>query len=297
MAGSLTWRSATIGSLWDPYTSVLLDDADPTGLSIATTASYYLPITNSPSIDYWTSVTNNLGGTKRDVNFAPTENLSISANKDLRIPKGTTAQRPAIQAGLRYNNTFNTFGGLETGGAISLAGIYDTDRNTYLDLSNNQFNFTTNNVTNHTLNGTLLESNGFSSGGKFSIDGAIVSADDANGNSILRSNGTGHTVINTLKFRDSELLNNTSSNFIINLTNPSGTSFLKIENTSGMVVPQGNTAARPGSPEVGHTRYNTQVQYVETWNGTAWINAAGEVESIESSDVEDLAYVFNLILD
>ena len=297
MAGSLTWRSATIGSLWDPYTSVLLDDADPTGLSIATTALYYLPITNSPSIDYWTSVTNNLGGTKRDVNFAPTENLSISANKDLRIPKGTTAQRPAIQAGLRYNNTFNTFEGLETGGAISLAGIYDTDRNTYLDLSNNQFNFTTNNVTNHTLNGTLLESNGFSSGGKFSIDGAIVSADDANGNSILRSNGTGHTVINTLKFRDSELLNNTSSNFIINLTNPSGTSFLKIENTSGMVVPQGNTAARPGSPEVGHTRYNTQVQYVETWNGTAWINAAGEVESIESSDVEDLAYVFNLILD
>ena len=297
MAGSLTWRSATIGALWDPYTSVLLDDADPTGLSIVTTASYYLPITNSPSIDYWTNVTNNLGGTKRDVNFAPTENLSISANKDLRIPKGSTAQRPATQAGLRYNNTFNTFEGLEVGGAISLEGIYDTDRNTYLDLSNNQFNFTTNSITNHTLNGTLLESNGFSSGGKFSIDSNVVSADDTNGNSILRSNGTGHTVINTLKFRDSELLNNTSSNFMINLTNPSGTSFLKIENTSGMVVPNGNTAARPGSPEVGHTRYNTQLEYVETWNGTGWINAAGEVESIDINDVENLAYVFNLILD
>ena len=88
-----------------------------------------------------------------------------------------------------------------------------------------------------------------------------------------------------------------SSNFIINLTNTSGNAFLKIDNTSGMVVPQGTTAQRPGAPEVGHTRYNTQLEYLETWNGSNWINAAGEVESIATDDVEQLAYVFNLILD
>ena len=113
----------------------------------------------------------------------------------------------------------------------------------------------------------------------------------------MRSNGTGYTEIENIKFRDSELWNWSSSNFTFNLTNSAGNAYLKIDNTSGMVVPQGTTAQRPGSPEVGHTRYNKQLEYLETWNGTNWINAAGEVESIEASDVEQLAYVFNLILD
>ena len=130
-----------------------------------------------------------------------------------------------------------------------------------------------------------------------SIDGNIVSSDQTDGTSILRSNGTGYTEIEDLKFRDSELWNWSDSNFIVNLTNTTGNAYLKIENTSGMVVPLGTSAERPGTPEVGTTRYNKQLEYLETWNGSNWINAAGEVESIASSDVEDLAYVFNLILD
>ena len=39
-----------------------------------------------------------------------------------------------LQGGLRYNNTFNTIEGLEPAGSVSLGGIYDTDRDTYLDL-------------------------------------------------------------------------------------------------------------------------------------------------------------------
>lgn len=297
MAGSLSWRSGTITSLWDPYTSVLLADDDPAGFSIVNNATYKFPIANSPSIDYWTSVTNNLGGTKRDVILQPSGNLTISSTSNLKLPIGTTAERPPLQGGLRFNNTFNTLEGLEVAGSVSLDGIYDTDRDTYLDLSNNQFNFVTAGNTNHTLNGTLIESGGFSSEHKFSIDGNIVSSDETDGTSILRSNGTGYTEIENLKFRDSELWNWSSSNFIINLTNTTGEAFLKIDNTSGMVVPQGTTAQRPLSPEVGHTRYNLDLEYLETWNGSNWINAAGEVESIATSDVEELAYVFNLILD
>ena len=223
--------------------------------------------------------------------------MTISSTSNIKLPIITTAQRPALQGGLRFNNTFNTLEGLETAGSVSLDGIYDTDRDTYLDLSNNQFNFVTAGSTNHTLNGTLIESGGFSSDHKFSIDGNIVSNDTLNGTSVLRANGTGYTEIENLKFRDSELWNWSSSNFIFNLTNTTGEAFLKIDNTSGMVVPQGTTAQRPASPEVGHTRYNTQLEYLETWNGSNWINAAGEVESIATSDVEELAYVFNLILD
>ncbi|MBG11461.1 MAG: hypothetical protein CMD92_09925 [Gammaproteobacteria bacterium] len=297
MTGALVWRAPGITSLFDHYTSLLLANNDAAGYALVNTASYKLPITNTPSIDYWTSVTNVLGGTSRDVILKPSGNVTVSATSDIQLPVGTTAQRPPLQAGLRYNSTFGTIEGLEVAGSVSLGGIYDTDRDTYLDLSNNQYQFVTAGQTNHTLNGTLLESQGFSSDHKFSIDGNIVSSDESDGTSVLRSNGTGYTEIESLKFRDSELWNWSSSNFIINLTNTTGNAYLKIDNTSGMVVPQGTTAERPGSPEVGTTRYNKQLEYLETWNGTNWINAAGEVESIESSDVEQLAYVFNLILD
>ena len=134
MAGSLSWRSGTITALFDHYTSNLLSSNDAAGFSIANTASFYLPITNSPSIDYWTSVTNNLGGTNRDVILKPTGNVTISATSDLQVPKGTTAQRPAIQGGIRYNTTYGTLEGLESAGSVSLDGIYDTDRDTYLNL-------------------------------------------------------------------------------------------------------------------------------------------------------------------
>ena len=297
ISGALVWRAPGITALFDHYTSLLLASNDAAGYSIANNATYKLPIANTPAIDYWTSVTNVLGGTSRDVILQPSGNVTISSTGDLKLPIGTTVQRPPLQGGLRYNSTFNTLEGLEVAGSVSLDGIYDTDRDTYLDLSNNQFNFVTAGQTNHTLNGTLIESGGFSSDHKFSIDGNIVSSDEVNGTSVLRSNGTGFTEIEQIKFRDSELWNTSANNFTLNLTNTTGNAFLKIDNTSGMVVPQGTTAQRPTSPEVGHTRYNLTLEYLETWNGSNWINAAGEVESIEASDVEQLAYVFNLILD
>ena len=299
MTDSLSWRSGSITSLWDPYNSILLSSQDAAGFSLVNDATYNLPITNAPSIDYWTSVTDNLGGTSRDVELSPTNNLLIDTTGTIILPKGTAVERPSLSGALRYNTTYNTFEGVETAGSVSLDGIYDTDRDTYLDLSNNQFNFVTANQTNHTLNGTLLESNGFSSDHKFSIDGNTVSNDVNGGNSILRSNGTGKTIIDDgfYNLQNSNLINTTNAIFKFTLTNTNGRAFLKIDNPSGMVVPQGTTAERPVSPEVGHTRYNLDLEYVETWNGSNWINAAGEVESIESSDVEELAYLFNLILD
>ena len=232
-----------------------------------------------------------------DLIFNPSTHVEVSATSDLRIPSGETAQRPATLGGIRYNTNINAFEGTSTSGSVSLQGIYDSDRDTYLDLSNNQFNFVTAGQTNHTLNGILLESGGFSSDHKFSIDGNVISTDEQDGTFQLRSNGTGKTLIESLQFQSSDLYNNSNNSFVFKLTNTSGNGFLKIQNVNGMVPPLGNDAQRPSSPELGTTRYNTQREYVESWNGSNWINAAGEVESILEQDVEELAYVFNLILD
>ena len=232
-----------------------------------------------------------------DLIFKPTTEVKIDSTGELRLPKGESSQRPSTQGGIRFNTNYNGFEGTSISGSVSLQGIYDSDRDTYLDLSNNQFNFVTAGQTNHTLNGTLLESTGFSSDHKLSIDGNVISTDQQDGTFQLKSNGTGKTVIGDLQFQESNLFNNTNSNFTFNLTNTSGNAYLKFDNVNGMIPPLGNTAQRPTSPEIGNTRYNTQLERVETWNGTSWINAAGEVESILAGDVEELAYLFNLILD
>ena len=111
---------------------------------------------------------NIVSSTTGDITFTPTTELKIDSTGELRLPKGETSQRPATQGGIRFNTNYNGFEGTEVGGPVSLQGIYDSDRDTYLDLSNNQFNFVTGGVTNHTLNGILLESKGFSSDGKLS---------------------------------------------------------------------------------------------------------------------------------
>jgi len=248
-------------------------------------------------IDDLSFKTNIVASETGDLIFNPSTDVTISATSDIKIPIGETAQRPSTLGGIRYNTNINAYEGTATSGSVSLQGIYDSDRDTYLDLSNNQFNFVTAGQTNHTLNGTLLESKGFSSDHKFSIDGNVISTDEQDGTIQLKSNGTGKTIIGDLQFQASDLFNNSNNNFVFNLTNTSGNGYLKIDNVNGMIPPLGNTAQRPGTPEVGNTRYNTQLEYLETWNGTNWINAAGEVESIESNDVEQLAYLFNLILD
>lgn len=44
-----------------------------------------------------------------------------------------------------------------------------------------------------------------------------------------------------------------------------------IPGTEGMGIPQGTTAERPGSPSGTELRYNTDLQAIEYWSGTAWV--------------------------
>ena len=298
-AGSQAWRSgdSDLTDKWTTYSRALLEATDTTIIPIITNNTYSFPLTQ-PVLDYWTTVTNTIGGTTRDLNFNVSDTLKINATSHATLSKGTNADRPSITGAVRYNTNYNSFEGVVGGGAVSLAGIFDTDRDTFLDLSNNQYQFTTSNITNHTLNGTLLESGGLSSGNAFYVDGNTVSAVNDNQNVTLRSNGTGTTNIETLTFRDSILTDTTNAPvFSFNLTNTNGEAFVKFDNVNGMVVPFGTNAQRPSTPEIGHTRFSTENEYLETYNGTTWINAAGQVEAILEQDVSDLSFLWNLILD
>lgn len=42
-----------------------------------------------------------------------------------------------------------------------------------------------------------------------------------------------------------------------------------------VTLPTGSTAARPASPNVGDTRYNTDLNQAEVWNGSTWGSLGG----------------------
>lgn len=91
-------------------------------------------------------------------------------------------------------------------------------------------------------------------------------------------------------------------NYITNLQNSAitiagtGTGYLKINGTNAMVVPSGTDAERPASPEVGATRWNTDQQYLECYDGSVWVVSIGSGPIVTVNDMNDLGNIYTLIL-
>ena len=56
---------------------------------------------------------------------------------------------------------------------------------------------------------------------------------------------------------------------------------------SGGGIPSGNTAGRPGSPVIGNTYYNGQLEILEIFNGTAWVASSAPPATPSVTSVTD----------
>jgi hypothetical protein len=99
-----------------------------------------------------------------------------------------------------------------------------------------------------------------------------------------------------LVFKDNSITNTLDTAFTFQLADIY--SYLKFDQPKGLVVPYGTTAQRPTNPEQGHTRFNTDVGkgFLESWNGTQWVLAAGGGESVTEEYAEDVNFLWNIIL-
>ena len=82
-------------------------------------------------------------------------------------------------------------------------------------------------------------------------------------------NVTAGNVLTSTIYSTNTFTLNTSSNGNILLT-PNGTGFSKAIGTNGFVVPVGNTAQRPGTPDTGTLRFNNTTLQLEVYDGTNW---------------------------
>jgi len=72
----------------------------------------------------------------------------------------------------------------------------------------------------------------------------------------------------------------------------SGTGYTKITGTYGVVIPTGGSSSRPlqAYSELGMIRYNSDLQLVEVWTGSAWISVAGSSSGVNALQANDIGF-------
>lgn len=242
--------------------------------------------------------------TNNDIVLAPngTGIVSINSTQSIKIPVGTTLERPAGQAGMvRFNTSLSRYEGFDGINWIRLDGLYDLDENTYVTAeltpgaNDNTFRFVSNGVLIADLTATRLNTSQLQVD-TININDNIISTTVSNADISFQTTGTG-----AVKFENFAIVNNVITNTVSNsntLINQTGTGYFKIGDTNGFVIPAGTNGQRPTlvNTEIGMMRFNTTDFRVEIWDGIQWISAAGAQGAITVADAEDISILSVLML-
>ena len=245
---------------------------------------------------------NTISSISGDINLdADSGTVRINSSSALQLPKGNTAARPTPATGMiRYNTETALYEGYD-GNWMALNGVYDLDLDTRITAeltpgaNDGTIRFYVSDAVVATVDATKLQAPRIEVD-DITIDGNTITAETADTNLLLSANGTGSVVIDNLAFKDSTITN-TQNNGVLNFQQQ-GSGYFKIEGTNGFVVPVGTNTQRPAAAyrETGMTRYNTEQQYLEIYDGFSWVSVAGATGSISFSAAEDLAIEYVITL-
>ena len=221
------------------------------------------------------------------------KNRVFTGTGGIKLPEGTTAQRPTAAAGkVRYNSDTNSFEGYNGTNWIVLNGVQDLDGDTNITAeltpgaNDNTIRF---NIAGSTV--ADLTSARFSvpkvTVDDIIIDGNTITTASGNTNLVLDANGTGSVVFdNAIAFKD-QTITNTVTDGIFTLAS-TGNGYVKFDGTQGVVLPVGGNATRP-TGATGMIRFNTDDSRVELYDGTTWVSVAGASGGISFAQAEEIA--------
>ncbi len=126
------------------------------------------------------------------------------------------------------------------------------------------------------------------------LDGIANTIFGVQSNEDIRLNpDTGVVYIESTKWQDNTITNlqNTPITFA-----STGTGYLRFMGNNAFVLPSGTDAERRPAPEVGETRWNTDLNYLECFDGTVWTVSTGGGIEVTQEIMEDLGNVWTLVL-
>ena len=238
-----------------------------------------------------------------DITLTPqgTGGVIIDSTNAFKIPVGTDAQRPISPANgmIRYNTDRTRYEGYTGSYWIQLSGVTDVAGTTYIlpevtpGANDHTLYFYANSTLAATIDSTKLYSPQVNTS-SLSISGNTIGTVATNTDINITTAGTGAIVAGNLRIYNSTITN-TQSNAVTEFSE-TGTGYVRLAGTNGVVIPSGNTLTqRPGAPEVGMVRFNTDFQYVEVYNGTGWASVAGSASGITSNEAYDIGILSGLI--
>jgi hypothetical protein len=126
------------------------------------------------------------------------------------------------------------------------------------------------------------------------LDGAInkISAIQSNDDVVLLPD-TGITRIEATQWQSNNITNLLNTPLTLAAT---GTGYYTISGTNAMIIPAGSDLEQRASPEVGETRWNTDQQYLECFDGAVWaVSIGGGGGTITPADMEDLTTLYTIV--
>jgi len=226
----------------------------------------------------------------------PVVKLAINSTDAIKIPVGTTEQRPTAATSdehgyIRYNTQLSSFEGFGAGNAWgSLGGVKDVDQDTYISAENNagddndELKFVTSttermiiDASGHVGIGSSIPIHELDVSGILHVTDKIFTTDlsadtlsvqnDSSFNSDLYVGG------------DVSLNNNLTVQGNVGIGTDAAAVKLAINSTDAIKIPVGTTVQRPTaatSDEHGYIRYNTQLSSFEGFGaGDAWGSLGG----------------------
>jgi len=241
--------------------------------------------------------------TNSEINLIPGNGIiNLDATGAVKLPVGNTTDRPVGVAGhLRYNNQLNRFEGYNGANWINLKGVEDLDGDTKVTAELTEgandgiIRFDIQGSTIVTIDDQKLTAPQITVD-DIQINGNVIETTSTNTNLSLTANGTGSVTFDNFAFKDNTITN-TVTNGITTFEN-TGNGYVKFDGPYGIVLPSGGTGERPpfAYTETGQTRFNTDDQRVEIWDGTNWVSVAGSGAGITRSDAEEIALSTVLVL-
>jgi len=240
---------------------------------------------------------NILTNTTGNLQLDPTDILKINTTGSILLSKGTTAQRsgsPTVGT-VRYNTTINQFVGYgPTTNVVLSSALLSDNYQTGIELSSIGIS----NDLNFKINGSIVSK--FTSNNKTEFNKVELSGMTLDSNNLtVTSADTDLTLdarharvaFDKLQFSDLYVY---ADNATVSFAN-TGQGSVKFNDNKALVLPAGNSAGRETSPELGHTRYNTELAYLEVFTGGAWTTAVGSGGAASAADMADVLNTYTII--
>lgn len=288
-----TWNNLYTANVKTNAISSITDDTD---LTITTSGTGNVVVETL-------SFSNSTISSQGNISISPQSGyLIIDSTSSLKIPSGTSAQRPVSEIGqIRFNTELNIFEGYNGSDWIQLNGVIDLDGDTFVTAeltpgaNDNTIRFTVGGTVVASIDSEKLITSRLDIG-NIRIQNDTITNTVSDQDLVIITTGSSAVDVNGFKIKDNTITNTISNSVTVFENTNNG--YIKFNGTGGMVIPLGSSAQRPASPyvETGMVRYNTDDKRVEIYDGLQWTGIGGVGAGINRSDAETIAFETIMLL-